>query len=130
MEMMSRDKWLVLDIGSERSVEAISLRGLVDSFAPARVRVETGETADGPWDHVRQCRAFGAPLRWQQFDLRGHGGGGAPIAGRYFRLHVRREGHATFRHAVHGVLFHCEPTAEELEEAAKQAKKQNKRRRK
>ena len=123
MEMMSRDKWLVLDLGSERPVHGLSLRGLVESFAPARVRLEVGETADGPWEHVHAFRALGAPLRWQRVDLRAEQ---RPEAARFLRLYVRREGHATFKHALHGVLVHCEPTEEELKEAEKQAKKKKK----
>jgi hypothetical protein len=105
MEMMSRDKWLVLDLGEERTVSALSVRGVVSSFAPARVRLQVGESAEGPWEHVSSFRAMRAPLRWQRIELDTP----QPPSSRFFRLHIRREGHANFRHAVHGVLFHCDP---------------------
>ena len=40
MEMMSRDKWLVLDAGAVRPVDALSLLGIVDSLGRARVSLE------------------------------------------------------------------------------------------
>jgi len=102
MEMMSRDKWLVLDMGAVRSVNALSLLGIVDSFGMARVRLDVGTSPSGPWRHVHSFRALGTPLRWQRVEL-----DTAPNA-RFFRLFVRREGHATFKHRIHGITMHCE----------------------
>ena len=42
---------------------------------------------------------------WQRVDL-ARPGQPPPVA-RYFRLYVRREGHANFRHRVHGLVAHC-----------------------
>ena len=41
-------------------------------------------------------------LRWQRVGLPPDG-----EPSRFYRLYVRREGHATFKHALHGVLFHA-----------------------
>ena len=97
-----KDKWLVLDLGRESVVRAISLLGEVNSFAPARVLLDAAPTADGPWRRVSHFRGLGA-LRWQRVDL-----SESRPASRFFRLYIRREGHASFRHAIHGVQFHCE----------------------
>jgi hypothetical protein len=112
MEMMSRDKWIVLDLGEDaRPVRAMSLLGVVNSFGAARVVLEAGESADGPWQHVQRFRALGSPMRWQRIDL--SAGNGEPLNSRFYRIFVRREGHATFRHQVHGVKFHVAEEAEE-----------------
>jgi len=115
MEMMSRDKWLVLDLGAERTVDAISLLGIVDSFSKARMMLDVAESPDGPWERVGSFRALGTPLRWQKIDLGAVGDG--PQRARFFRLLVRREGHATFRHRVHGITVHTAPEAAEGEAA-------------
>ena len=83
-----KDKWLVLDLGCESVVRAMSLLGEVNSFAPARVLLDAAPTADGPWRRVSHFRGLGA-LRWQRIDL-----GESRPASRYFRLYIRREGHA------------------------------------
>ena len=110
MELMSRDKWLVLDLGEEasRPVHALSLLGKVGSFGAARVMLEESESPRGPWRCVSRFRALGGPLKWQRVDLKGDGG----VSSRFVRLYVRREGHATFRHQVHGVQFHLAPELE------------------
>jgi len=102
MEMMSRDKWIVLDLETPRQVCAISFRGIVGSFGPARVLLDVGSSAQGPWQRVGRLRALGAPLRWQRHEL-----GQATPPSQFMRVYIRREGHATFRHAIHGVLVHC-----------------------
>eukprot|EP00966_Prymnesium_polylepis_P022719 522688-Prymnesium_polylepis.2 len=96
-----RDKWLVFDLGDVRVVRALSLLGEVNSFAPARVLLDSAPTADGPWRRVDHFRGLGS-LRWQRVNL------AERPATRFFRLYIRREGHASFRHAVHGCLFHCD----------------------
>ena len=73
--------------------------------------LETARSQNGPWRRVSSFRALRSPLKWQRVEL-----GEAGPRARFFRLRVRREGHATFRHALHGVLFHCEP--EKVAEAA------------
>ena len=88
-------------------VTALSLLGTVDSFGAARVLVDAGESADGPWRRVGKFRALGAPMQWQRLELGAKEPARAATAARYYRLYVRREGHATFRHAIHGVRFHC-----------------------
>ena len=111
MEMMSRDKWLVLDLGEDaKPIRAISLLGIVNSFGPARVNLETSDSADGPWQS-RGLRAFGSPLRWQRVELAAENE--APLNSRFYRLYVRREGHATFRHQLHGVKFHVAEVADD-----------------
>ena len=62
MEMMSRDKWLVFDLGAERSVSGLSLLGLVDSFAPVRMMLETARSQNGPWRRVRWHSCVLCPL--------------------------------------------------------------------
>ena len=106
MEMMTRDKWLVLDIGAERAVSALSVLGVVDSFSKARVILDSGATPEGPWRRVCCFRALGSPLRWQRVELAGDGASAPPNA-RFFRLLVRREGHANFRQRVFGLQMHC-----------------------
>ena len=106
MEMMSRDKWLVLDLGGTRTVHALSLLGIVDSFGSARMRLEVGSSPSGPWLPVHSFRALGTPLRWQRIELGGLGH--TTPSARFFRLFVRREGHATFKHRVMGVTMHCD----------------------
>ena len=106
MEMMSHDKWLVLDLGAVRSVSAINLLGIVDSFGAARMRLDVGESPNGPWRPARHFRALGTPLSWQRVELAG-GGQAAPCA-RFYRLFVRREGHANFRHRIMGLTLTCE----------------------
>ena len=96
----------MLDLGQARPVSALSLRGIVDSFGPARVLLDAGATPDGPWRRIDAFRALGTPLRWQRIEL------DQQPSTRYFRLYVRREGHATFRHRLHGVKFHLPPTPE------------------
>ena len=86
----SRDKWLVFDLGSPRVVKALNLLGKADMFAPARVLLDVAPSAEGPWRRVSAFRGLGR-LQWQQFELPPR-----PPA-RFFRLYVRREGHATFR---------------------------------
>ena len=103
MEMMSRDKWLTLDLGTARKPRALDLLGVVNSFGAARVLLDVGNSPDGPWKRAGCFRAFGSPMRWQQVEL----GRDVPTV-RYMRLFVRREGHATFQHKVHGVLVHCD----------------------
>lgn len=95
------DKWLVFDLGEERQLTALSLLGKVDSFAPARATLECAPSPSGPWRRVSRFRALGE-LAWQRVDLDG------PATTRFCRVFIRREGHATFRHAVHGVVFHAE----------------------
>lgn len=95
-----RDKWLVFDLGCARTVNSINLLGEVDSFGPARVLLDSSQSANGPWRRVSHFRALAA-LRWQSVPLTPR-----PSA-RFFRIYIRREGHATFRHAVHGVFFNC-----------------------
>ena len=107
MEMMARDKWLVLDVGDVRAVEAVSLRGIVDSFGSARMMLEAATSPRGPWRRVCSFRALGTPLRWQRVELAKPGQ--SPPSARYLRLYVRREGHANFRHRLHGVVAHCLP---------------------
>lgn len=102
MEFMSRDKWIVFDVGEPRSPSAVSLLGVVDSFGPARVLLDAGASPSGPWRRVAGFRAFGVPMRWQRVGLPPDG-----EPSRFYRLYVRREGHATFKHALHGVLFHA-----------------------
>ena len=101
MEMMSRDKWLVLDLGKAQSAQALSLLGEVDSFGAARVLLEAGASPSGPWRKALGFRALSAPT-WQRIEL---GEGMRPA--RFYRLYIRREGHATFRYVVRGVRFHC-----------------------
>jgi len=103
MELMSHDKWLTLDLGAPRRIRALSILGVVSTFAPARVHLDVGMSPDGPWKRTGLFRALRSPMRWQRVDL----GDGVPEA-RYIRLYVRREGHATFQHKVHGVLVDCE----------------------
>ena len=103
MEMMSRDKWLILDLGTARKPRALDLLGVVNSFGAARVLLDVGNSPDGPWKRAGCFRAFGSPMRWQRVQL----GRDVPTV-RYMRLFVRREGHATFQHKVHGVLVHCD----------------------
>ena len=102
MEMMSHDKWLTLDLGCSRKPRALSLLGIVDSFGAARVMLDFGDSPEGPWQRAGRFRAFGSPMRWQRVEL----DESVPTT-RYLRLYVRREGHATFQHRVHGVLVHC-----------------------
>ena len=71
------------------------------------MHLDVGATPDGPWQRTGGFRAFGAPLRWQRVEL-----GSEVPASRYVRLFVRREGHATFRHKVHGVRVYCEKVGE------------------
>ena len=92
------DKWLIFDLGEERPLLGLSILGVVDSFAPARAVLELGPSAEGPWRRVRRFRALGL-LKWQHVTI------DAPAA-RFCRMYIRREGHATFRHKVHGVVFH------------------------
>merc|ERR1711988_1177439 len=100
MEAMSRDKWLVFDLGEERVINALELLGIVDSFGPARVSLQCAPSSSGPWRPMgRGFRALGT-MRWQRVELPG-------TSARFCRLYIRREGHATFRHAVHGVIFRC-----------------------
>ena len=114
MEMMSRDKWIVLDLGEEaRPVCAMSLLGIVNSFGAARVELEISESADGPWQGVQRFRALRSPMRWQRVDLSAEDG--EPLNARFVRIFVRREGHATFRHQLHGIKFHV---AEEEEQGS------------
>ena len=113
MEMMSRDKWLVLDAGAIRPVDALSLLGIVDSLGRARVSLEVADAPSGPWRRVGRFRALGSPLRWERFALAAPGQ--QPPTSRFFRLHVRREGHATFSHRVHGVTLECSPGSDEDE---------------
>ena len=40
---------------------------------------------------------------------------GEPLNARFVRIFVRREGHATFRHQLHGIKFHV---AEEEEQGS------------
>ena len=112
MEMMSRDKWLVLDLGERRPVSGLSLLGIVGSFAPARVHLQAGESPSGPWRRVCCFRALGSPMQWQHVELPPN----VAEPSRFYRLFVRREGHATFKHQVHGVLFHAPPS--ELDQGA------------
>jgi len=100
MEMMSRDKWLVFDLGCERTVHSISLLGEVDSFGPARVLLDAAQSPRGPWWRVSHFRGLQS-LDWHCVRLT------AQPTGRFFRIYIRREGHATFRHKIHGVLFNC-----------------------
>ena len=109
MEMASRDKWIVLDLGETHPVCAISLLGVASTFGAARVNLDTAESADGPWRRVGSFRALRSPMRWQRVELSGLRGTPAPCSSRFFRLHVRREGHATFRYALHGLQFHRQP---------------------
>ena len=92
------DKWLVFDLGAERQLLGLSILGVVDSFAPARAVLECAESPEGPWRRVGRFRALGR-LAWQHVTV-------DVAAARFCRLYIRREGHATFRHAVHGVVFH------------------------
>ena len=94
-----RDKWLVLDLGSKCTVTSISLLGEVNTFRPARVLLDSAHTAGGPWQRVTQFCGLGA-LKWQRINL-------TTKPARFFRIYIRREGHATFRHAIHGVAFTC-----------------------
>ena len=92
------DKWLIFDLGEERPLLGLSILGVVDSFAPARAVLELAPSPEGPWHRVGRFRALGQ-LKWQHVTL------DAPAA-RFCRMYIRREGHATFRHEVHGVVFH------------------------
>ena len=91
----------VTNLGEERQLTALSLLGKVDSFAPARATLECAPGPSGPWRRVSRFRALGE-MAWQRVDLEG------PATTRFCRVFIRREGHATFRHAVHGVVFHTE----------------------
>lgn len=102
MELMSRDKWLVFDLGGVRRVRELRLLGYVSTLGAAHATLQSAPTADGPWRRVRGFRALKA-LDWQSVPI-----GGPDATARFLRLHIRREGHATFRHAVHGVEFGCE----------------------
>ena len=103
MEAMAHDKWIVLDAGRPICLRAVSLLGLVDSFAPARLSIECAPSPRGPWMQVHRTRALGE-LEWERVELPE----GVPSR-RYFRLYTRREGHASFRYAIHGVRFHVDP---------------------
>ena len=96
------DKWLILDVGNKGPPRALSIRGVVDSFGPARVLLDAAATPSGPWRRAACFRALGSPLRWQRVEL-----GDSVPQSRYYRLYVRREGHASFRQLLHGVQFHC-----------------------
>jgi len=104
MEAMSRDKWLVFDLGSKQTPSAISLLGLVDSFGGARVLVDAAPSEQGPWRRVGHLRALKSLKAPERMALPAKTG-----AARFFRIYIRREGHATFRHAIHDVVFHCDP---------------------
>lgn len=105
MEMMSRDKWLVLDLGTPQPARALSLLGEVDSFGAARVLLEAGASPSGPWRKTLGFRALKCPT-WQRIEL-----GERTRPARFYRLYIRREGHATFRYTVRGVRFHCKVPA-------------------
>ena len=91
-----RHLWHLLRL--KRPLLGLSILGVVDSFGPARARLECAESPDGPWRRVGRFRALGRK-EWQHVVVE------AP-ATRFCRLYIKREGHATFRHAVHGVVFH------------------------
>mmetsp|Transcript_21841 Transcript_21841/g.54450 ORF Transcript_21841/g.54450 Transcript_21841/m.54450 type:complete len:178 (-) Transcript_21841:264-797(-) len=100
MEMMSRHKWVVFDLGDAHSVTAVSLLGTVSSFAPAHLLLDCASSAQGPWRRVHSFRGLKS-LRWERINL-----AESTTKSRYYRLFIRREGHASFRHAIHGVFFH------------------------
>jgi hypothetical protein len=105
MEKMSKDKWIVFDLDEAQPVSAISLLGVVDMFAPARVELQAADSVNGPWRHVTRFRGLTSAKRWQRIEIPG----ALPErTSRYFRLYIRREGHATFRHKLHGVEFHTD----------------------
>ena len=78
-------------------LKGFSILGVVNSFAPARAMLQCAPSPDGPWRLTGRFRVLGQ-LAWQRFDFEG--------TARYWRLFIRREGHATFQHRVHGVVFH------------------------
>ena len=106
MERMSHDKWLVLDLGRAAAPRALSLLGTASTVGGARVTLQRATSPRGPWRtvaHVRGLRGLRAPTRQPlPADL---------SPSRYFRLYMRREGHASFRHAIHDVCFECEEDA-------------------
>ena len=107
MELMSRDKWLVFDLGRVHRVCELRVLGVVSTLGAAHATLQSAPSADGPWRRVRGFRAMKA-LEWQRIPI-----GGPAASARFYRLHIRREGHATFRHAVHGVEFSCDAPGED-----------------
>ena len=79
------------------------------AVAPARATLECAPGPSGPWRRVSRFRALGQ-MAWQRVDLEG------PATTRFCRVFIRREGHASFRHTLHGVLFHCADGQPEEEE--------------
>ena len=98
MEMMSRDKRLVLDLGTPQPARALSLLGEVDSLVPR-----------GCWRPAPHRQVLGARRSAscpQVPHVAAHRTGRAYTAACFYRLYIRREGHATFRYTVRGVRFH------------------------
>jgi len=102
MEKMSRDKWLVLDLGRPAVPSALTIRGVVSTLGGARICLDRGESPSGPWRRVTTLRGLRGLRTPVQCDLPAS----LPPT-RYFRLYIRREGHATFRHVIHDLSFTC-----------------------
>lgn len=102
MEKMSHDKWLVFDLGRPERPSRLSILGVASTFGGARVAIEHSESPDGPWRRVATVRAMRSLRNPVSVELPAQG-----QAWRYYRLYIRREGHATFRHALHDVVFTC-----------------------
>ena len=102
MEFMSKDKFIVFDLKKKMKPTAISITGLVSSFGKARIIVQSSQRPNGPWTHVTFIRALGDARKTERHTLPNE------IAdARYYRLYIRREGHATFKHSISNVQFHC-----------------------
>jgi len=107
MEKMSHDKWLVLDLGRTCAPSALNILGVASTFGGARICVDRADSPSGPWRRLttlRGLRSLRAPAQCRL--------PASAQPSRYYRLYMRREGHATFRHAIHDVVFVCPPAGE------------------
>jgi hypothetical protein len=104
MEKMSHDKWLILDLGRTCTPSALSILGVASTFGGARICVDRADAPSGPWRRLATLRGLCSLRAPAQCRLPAD----APPS-RYYRLYMRREGHATFRHALHDVAFVCPP---------------------
>ena len=112
MELMSRDKFVVLDLARPCHVDAISLRGVVSSLGKARVLVDCSQSPHGPWQRIGLIRGLASASVEERHSLHVQ-----RTPSRYVRLYIRREGHATFRHEIHRCRLHARPANDLAPEA-------------
>jgi len=101
MEAMSRDKYLIFDLGCTMKISEIDILGRVHSLRGSRILLQIGPSAKGPWQQAHSFRALSSLQRTRSAlpkDL---------PSTQFVRLFIRREGHATFRYKVHDVRFLC-----------------------